>query len=105
MRIEIKDPWEMPKLRDCSVIIAWIQKHLGKHPLAKRKIFPLALLDDSSRAIVEAEEGEQFYAVVDFYRIKSGELIEKASVTMLPDPASVQRLIDDANEEYRKKYA
>jgi len=32
-------------------------------------------------------------------------LIAKPKVMMLPDRASVQRLIDDTNAEYRKKYA
>jgi hypothetical protein len=105
VRIEIKDPWEMPELRDCSEIIEWMRQRLGKHPLAKRKIFPLALHEDRTRAIVEAEEGEPFYAIVDFYQMKGDRLIEKPHVTMLPDRASVQRLIDDTNAEYRKKYA
>ena len=105
MRIQIKDPWEMPELRDCSAIIVWIRERLGKHPLANRKIFPLALHEDRSRAIVEAEEGEPFYAVVDFYQTKTARLIAKPRVMMLPDRASVQRLIDDTNAEYRKKYA
>ena len=105
MRIQIKDPWEMPELRDCSAIIVWIRERLGKHPLANRKIFPLALHEDRSRAIVEAEEGEPFYAVVDFYQTKTARLIAKPKVMMLPDRASVQRLIDDTNAEYRKKYA
>lgn len=104
MNIQIKDPWELPELRDCSAIIVWMRKRLGKHPLAKRKIFPLALLEDSSRAIVEAEEGEPFYAVVDFHQPEGGRIVEKPKVTMLPDRASVQRLIDETNAEYRKKY-
>jgi hypothetical protein len=105
MNIEIKAPWEMPELRDCEEIIAWIRKRLGKHPLAKRKIFPLALLEDSSRAIVEAEEGEAFYAVIDFVRSEGGRVTEKPSVEMLPDRASVQRVIDCSNGAYRKKNA
>ena len=102
MQIEIKDPWKMPELRDCGAIIAWMRERLGRHPLGKRTLFPLALLEDSSRAIIEADEGEEFYAVVDFYQQKGGRLVAKPSVTMLPDRASVQRLIDETNAAYRK---
>jgi len=94
MSISIKTPWVRPYLCDCAEIIEWLRERLGKHPLAKRMIFPLALVEDSSRAIIEAEDGEEFYAVVDFYQIKGGW---KVRVVMLPDRASVQRQIDDTH--------
>ena len=103
MALQIKGPWNMPLLENCDAIIDGIRDRLGRHPLSKKKIFPVALSKDPYGSIVEFDD-EDGYAVIYYWQEKQGRWVEQPRVVMLPDAKAVQALIDEDDRVWCEKY-
>ena len=101
--MQIKGPWNMPLLESCDAVIDGIRDRLGRHPLSKKKIFPVALSSDPYGAIVEFDD-DVGYAVIYYWQKKGERWIEKPRVVMLPDEKAVQALMDEDDRVWCEKY-
>ena len=63
--IHIRDPWTMPYREHADILIDALHKQIGpRHPLYRRKAFPLAVSRELGAVLFETDDEPDTYAVV-----------------------------------------